>query len=68
MITQQELDTAHLNNGYSYCKLDLAKVLLALQQEEEWDAETLNEISDRMEIIYQIREVSGFSLPIEIKD
>ena len=68
MITSQELDTERLKVGYSFNRLDLAKVLLALQQEEEWDAETLNEISDRMEIIYQIREVSGFSLPIEIKE
>lgn len=66
MVTQQQVDAAIMGNGWSYAKLDLAKVLLALHQEGGYDQKTLNEVSDRMEHIYQMRQATNFALPIEI--
>lgn len=66
MATQQEVDNMLFGNGYRYSRLDLAKALLALKQEGGYDYRTLNEVSDRLEHIFQVREATNFSLPEEI--
>jgi len=65
---EQKIMVMTMGNGYAYARLDLAKVLLGLTQEGNFDKRTLDEVSDRMEHIFQMREATGFSLPIEIKD
>lgn len=66
MATQQEVDSAIMGNGYSYARLDLAKILLALKQEGGFDQKTIEEVSDRFNHVFQMRETTNFSLPEEI--
>lgn len=66
MVTQEDIDIINFGNGYRYYRLDLAKVLLALMQEGGYDQKTLNEVSDRMEHVFQMREATNFALPEEI--